>query len=443
MIKNTDGLSKQSIEPEIKLICDYWHQSASSKSPTQVIIEFKSLFLQGRVENLEVSQALEKIVASASELQFSQIFSHCFYLILDCWVEVKGLTHTEELINILELANQASSYDRRRKQLIQSIKSYQQTKAYNRLRAVISLLSYKAIDNNNARAAMAQALSSGSQEANLIDINTYLPRYTFLYSFFAPLQTENLDRLNQYILDLQCDRQQNFEFQLSKHLIYRFRLKQVAKMKLMSKGAEKIITKANNPLLLSEKAFKIALQQYFGKVDSNKTVLERARRFVADCSSRNSYQAFKQDLQRFLLRNIQPRNSNYQFDRELAAKLDNIFVQSNDKPLNDTLILQTCRQLFSFLVIDISETENTHKFANLIVNLGTAQTMTILTKIVLICPESRSDLEKKIALIVAHHQLVPIHDVPWLFKSLEHLLMAFSIYFGSIDVPVAKSVDGY
>ncbi|WP_319419670.1 hypothetical protein [Pleurocapsa sp. FMAR1] len=75
-----------------------------------------------------------------------------------------------------------------------------------------------------------------------------------------------------------------------------------------------------------------------------------------------------------------------------------------------------------------------------IINLGTAQMMMILIKIVLICPESKSDLEKRIALIASYYQLNAIQEIPWLFKTLEHLLIAFSIYFGNIDVSIAKSV---
>lgn len=61
-------------------------------------------------------------------------------------------------------------------------------------------------------------------------------------------------------------------------------------------------------------------------------------------------------------------------------------------------------------------------------------------KIVLICPESKPDLERKICSLVARYQLQNVRDFPWLIKSLEHLLIVFSVYYGSIDVPKAKSV---
>ncbi|MEO1005498.1 MAG: hypothetical protein AAFW67_06520, partial [Cyanobacteria bacterium J06638_38] len=117
----------------------------------------------------------------------------------------------------------------------------------------------------------------------------------------------------------------------------------------------------------------------------------------------------------------------------------NIFAQSDAKSINRTLILQTCRQLFSYLLVDPASSNNPQRFAELIANLGTAQVMMILVKIVLICPESKSDLEKKLCLFVSHYQLQSVQENFWLLKSLEHLLMAFSIYFGQLDVSLAKS----
>ena len=440
MIKNTDGLSKQLVEAESNLIYDYLYQYASKQPPTTVIRKLETLLIQGRIDNIRVSKALEKIIfSSLGKQQFAQILSHCFYLILDCWIGVgDSLDYVRDLIAIIKAVDRASSYDRRRKQLIQLIKNYQQTSDYCRLQAVISIISPRAIDYDNSREIMAKEISDDGQELNLTDINQYLFRYPFLYNYFTP-QTEDLEHLSQYIVELQNNRQQNFEIKLSKYLIYRFRLKQVAQIKLMSRGAGKIITRVSNPTLLSARAFQTALKQYLGKVDNNKTTLERSQRFIADNDGRNSYQVFKQDLYQFLIRNIKPRNDNYKFSHRLQTKLGEIFAQSNEKALNNTLILQTCRQLYSFLILDSANTQNSQKFANLIVNLGTAQVMIILTKLVLICPESKSDLEQKIALVTAHHQLDTIQDVPWLLKSLEHLQMALSIYFGNIDVPVTST----
>ena len=101
--------------------------------------------------------------------------------------------------------------------------------------------------------------------------------------------------------------------------------------------------------------------------------------------------------------------------------------------------MQTCRQLYSFLIVNSAVADRDDRFAELITNLGTA-VMLILTKIVLICPESKPDLEKKICSIVTRYQLQNVRNLPWLIKALEHLSIAFSIYFGKIDVPTVRSV---
>lgn len=439
MIKNINN-SAQPVDRASNIVYEYLLQCVNTKSPPEVIQEFKNLLIQGRNVDQTASKALEKIISSA-EGQFNTILSYCFYLILNSWSHApKSLSYLAQLWEILDLVNQTKSYDRRHLQLIQLIKDYQHSSAYFQLKAIMAIIDPQAVNNIvSANAAITNEESNHNNPINTTSIiNTYLPRYTYLYNYFLPQQFE-LNYLRKYLQALQENRQKNFEIQLSKHIIYRFRLQQVAKMKLLSKGAGKIITKVNNPSLLSEPAFRIALQQYLG-VDHGGTILQRSQRFVIDNNSRSSFQVFKQDLHRFLTNNIKPRNSNYNFSQELKQKLDDAFFQSDRKPLNDTLILQTCRQLYSFLITDTHSATDPNKLANLIVNLGTAQVMIILIKIVLICPESKSDLEKKIALIASYYQLNAIQEIPWLFKTLEHLLVAFSIYFGKIDVSIAKSV---
>ena len=211
-------------------------------------------------------------------------------------------------------------------------------------------------------------------------------------------------------------------------------------MKLLAKGAGKAISKADNPSLLSEKAFRIALKQYTGKIKNHNTIREQAQHFIAKNKLRHNYKEFKHDLCHFLTSGINPRNNTYKFKDRLKQKLSVIFIQSDNKSINRPIIRQTCRQLFSFLLVDPKVSKSPQKFADLIINLGTAQVMIILIKILLICPESKPDLEKKICLVVAHYQSQTVEDNLWLIKSLEHLLMAFSIYFGKVDVSLAKTV---
>lgn len=442
MTRDLDDSAKHSLASASEIIYEYLYQCATTKSPSLVIQEFKSLLVQGKSENTQVNKALEKIVfAFGEQKQFDAILSHCFYLILDCWSNTpESLSYGSELLGTFELVNHVRSYDRRRKQLIQLISNFQKTAVYCQLQAIITIINQQELTKLFlSNAIVTNEVTNDSNSISNSIINTFLVRYTYLYQYLLPENYE-FKQLAEFIKKLQNQRQQNFEFQLSKHIIYRFRLKQMARMKLLSKGAGKIITKVDNPTLLSEIAFKVALQQYLGKIDDQHTVLQQSQRFLAKNKLRSSYQEFKQDLHQFLTLQIQPRHSNSNFKSQLKQKLEQIFPQSDSKPLNKSLILQTCRQLFSFLVTDPANFSEPQKFRELITHLGTAQVMLVLVKITLICPESQSDLAKKLSTIVTYYQLHNIQDATWLIKTLEHLLMAFSIYFGKIDVSVAKSV---
>ncbi|MFM2312546.1 MAG: hypothetical protein RLZZ04_1822 [Cyanobacteriota bacterium] len=424
-----------------QLIHEYLRHKAATRPPSKLIQEFQNLLLQGRNADVQVSKALEQIIF-AGESQFNSFLSQCFYTILGVWLQQPGSTaYLDQLLSTLDIVCQAKSYDRCRKQLIQLIKNYQLTPSAEQLKLVTTLILpteviADQVGNSPVTNESTDHSSSNSTESSCL--NSQLTRYTYLYQHFIPQDLEVPELLEQ-INQLQSDRQQNFEILLSKHIIYRFRLKQLAKMKMMAKGAGKIITKVDNPSLLSDRAFQVALQQYVGKIEQDSTLLERSQRFSNENEYRPNYQVFKQDLHRFLTSNIKSRNSTYQFAKLLEQKLVDIFPQANEKPLNKTQILQTCRQLFSFLIPDPALNNHRDQFAELVANLGTAQAMMVLIKIALICPESKADLEKKICAIVLHYQYQTVQQNPWLIKSLEHLLIAFSIYFGKVDVSIAKS----
>lgn len=442
MIRDISGSSRQPIDQECDIVYEYLRQRSAIQSPPELIQEFQNLLQQGINKDSKISRILEKIIF-APKPRFEIFLSHCFYLILDCWLDTpESMVYVDQLLNILDVLGQTRSYDRRRKQLVQLVDNYQQSVSYLKLKAVIAIIHPQPTGNESGENFLITNEASGNNSSHSKKItNTYLLRYPYLYQHLLPSdeQFKQLHHLPLFIEQLRDKRQQDFEILLSKHIIYRFRLKQVARMKLLTKGAGKIITKVDNPSLLSEKAFRTALKHYVGKVDDKYTTLERAQRFVVENEQRKSYGEFKGDLYNFIVSDIKPRNSTYNFSSRFKQKFADIFPQSDAKSLNRTLILQTCRQLFSFLIVDHTVDHNPQRFSELIANLGTAQVMMILVKITLICPESKSDLEKKICFIVSHYQLQNIQEILWLIKSLEHLLVAFSIYFGNLDVSLVKS----
>lgn len=439
MIRDIKNSTRHQVNQECSTVYQYLHQRAAIQSPAELIQEFQNLLLQGRNQEQQVSLALEKIIL-ADHQQFYDFLNHCFYLILDCWIATpESMLYLQQLFATLEIISKIKSYDRRRKQLVKLIKGYQQTENYRQLQGLMVIINPFTTNNADENKTV---ISNETAEGEVNDSNeligSYLVRYPYLYSYFCAVNQE-FERLHGLVARLQHSRQHDYEVLLSQHVIYRVRLKQLAQLKLLAQGAGKAITKVDNPSLLSERAFRIALKQYTAEIDDQHTILEQAQHFVADNKFRLNYKQFKQDLHYFITNGIKPRNNSYQLKSGLKQKLGDIFPQSDAKPLNRTLILQTCRQLLSFLLVEPTASNNQQKFVELIANLGTAQVMMILVKIILICPESKPDLEKKLGAIISHYQLCNVSEALWLIKSLEHLLMAFSIYFGHLDVSVVRS----
>ena len=428
MVKDISG-STQHLDRQCSIVYEYLHHRAATQSPVKVIQEFQNLFQQGKNQNVRVSQALGEIILAPE--QFDEFLSNCFYTILNCWLDTESRLQIEKLLDVLDLISSHKSLDRRRKKLLRLIENYRESSSYLRLRAIIAIVKPQTSSEYHLKSSL---MNDSVSNNNGIEINSCLVRYPYLYKRLLP-QSDRFHSLELAIEQLAKDRQTEFEFLLSKYIIYRFRLKQLAKMKLLSR-TRKIITKVDSPSLLSQKDFKIALRQYIGKTD-NQTVVQRSRSFIAENKERNSYRVFKQDLHLFLTDNLTPKNNAYQFSNRLQHKLNEILPQSDAKPLNSSLILQTCRHLFSFLIVDFS-LSNPNRLKELITNLGTARVMLILVKITSICPQSKPDLERKICFLVTHYQQENVQNVVWLIKSLEHLLIAFSIYFGKIDVPIVS-----
>ena len=436
MINDISG-SIQAIDREGNIIYEHLRQRADSKSPSDVIQEFTNLLLLSRKTNIQVSKALETVLFSNRQQWLNTVLNNCCWIILDRWLDNRqSISYIPQLLDTFNVVIKAYSRNHYRKQLAQAIEDYQRSELHFKLRAAIAIINPENIKRCDLISLLTKGMTDGS-DRHIDSIDIYLPRYTYLYQNFLPnIQTKHTKSL---IKRLQKERQKEFEILLSQHIIYRFRLKQLARMKLLSKKANKVITKADNPSLLSDRAFTTVFKQYFGKVDGY-TLSQRAHLFIAQNELRTSYQLFKQDLYLFITKDITLINNTFKFENKLQAKLENIFAESNNKPLNRSLILQTCRQLFSFSIVDPVNSNNSLKITELIANLGTAQTTLILTKIVLICPESKADLEKKMCFLITHYQQQKAREVSWLIKILEHLLISLTICFGNIDTSLAKSI---
>ncbi|BAU64240.1 hypothetical protein STA3757_16110 [Stanieria sp. NIES-3757] len=426
MVKSNLNFTWQELNQEKGILYEYFRHYLSNQSPTEVLDEFRCLFIEGRSKQPNAREALEKIVFSQQgQEKFDYIINHCCHIIINAWSNQPEFQEfIPRLIDIFNSVNpQINYYDRRKKRLLQLVCDFKSTEQYLKLTRLVELLnSSQTIDLQNYK-----------------NVGDLAKRYFYLYKHLL-LGDEQSQAEKKLIREIQKNNQKYFEFQLSQHIIYRARLVQIARARQISQGAGKIIRRVNNPTLLSEKDLKIAIKQYMGKVNQEGTIWQSAQKFLTENKFRRSYKEYHRDLYHYLIDSVSSKQEDYQFANKLKQIFKQIKSPSNSPELTDVAMLSTCRQLLRYLVAATYKEPEHYQFIELIKYLGTVQTITLLIKIILICPQAKPDLEKRFAILFTHYQSYKLTEVPWLVKSLEHLLIVFSIYFGKIDLSIAKII---
>jgi hypothetical protein len=416
-----------------KIIYDYLREYLTAHSPEETITEFRCLFIEGISQNITVRNAIDALVYSKIKREkFFYVLNYCFYIIIVYWLNNRDRSYILPLLKLFDNFNYTAKYYTRRKQKITVlIQEFVRSTHYIQLKRVTAVVEHKTITENDRDTKIADLLG----------------RYTYLYQPLL-VREKNILELSDLIQKLQIERTKTFELKLAQHIIYRTRLIEIAKAQQFSHGAGKIIRRIPNPTLLSNKDLKIVLKQYIKKIDKKITLYQLSRKFVARNKQEISYREFKRNLYFYLIYNIEPKNNNYDFSKKLWDLLDGIYYQSDTLPIDDNLNLRTCRKLYQYLIISncdrasvaLRDRDRHNLLLKLISNLGTAQTAMLLVKIVLICPLIKTDLEQRLAILYSCYETKNIEDVPWMVKFFEHFLIAFSIYFGKIDISLAKAI---
>ena len=408
-----------------KIIYNYIRDYLKNHSPEAVILEFGCIFLEGISQNKSIRNALENIVFSTSKAEkFPYILNYCFHIVIDYWLKYQ---HSDRYIVELITRWQTTDYN---------------APAYSRLKNKVLLLNKEFIKSSQYQKLERIALILSYNPSLEIDKNLPLhhtfARYPYLYKPLIVGQ-ENTTELTELVQKLQKEKTTSFEIKLSQHIIYRTRLVEIAKAQQFSSGAGKIIQRVPNPTLLTHRNLKQIFKQYLTKIDRKNTLYQLSRKFILENQQGISYREFKRNLYFYLLADIESRKPSYNLPEKLWTIIDNLYYQSDTLPINQNLALRTCRKIYQSLIIS-SSTNNKHEFLlKLISGIGTAKTATLLVKIALICPPAKADLEQRLAILYSCYQDHKIKYVPWMIKLLEHVLVAFSIYFGKVDISLVKT----
>ena len=412
----------RSISPQEQMLYGHLLAHAEFESPEYLIERFQALFIDGvGYADPRIVAALDQIISDRGiDEYFHFILNRCCHILVNRWQSNPQLQYAVPLLlDLFELTpNQTvSGYSRSRqiRQLRQVVKKFTETEQYLTLK----------------RLALLIEGDSSSQDNDNRPLGNLIQRYPYLYEYCL-VSEDSPEAHHKHIRRMQAQAQQQFEVNLSHYVTYRVRQ---SRFKKTPTGAEarKRLKPVQNPTLLSDRELIKSLNYFAGKTHQGRSYRDTAHIFLESNRAAN-FGNFKRELYDYLCTSVDPAYGKRKFNKLLAEQLENTLPGNEDQPSNDFLLIRTCNQLLSFLILESSSKPQHFVFIDLINNLGPVLTTSLLIKLILLCKKVKPYLEKRFSTLFSHYEMASQSSVRWLVQMFEHMNVAMSMTFGSTDL---------
>lgn len=429
----------RSSSPEEQRLYDHLINCRKAESPEQLLERFQCLFIDSieypDAEILEILHALA--VSRLAAAEFKYILNRCCRILINFWwFQPSCRWAIAELVYLLQAAPRGTANLPSNQQLRRLVYQFLQTEEYQSLQRLAYVVEEgEDFDNPDyAKSRRIHRFYQGGDRGEGVprSLRNLIHRYPYLYPYC--LGNHSSDHEFETIRHLQAERQRKFERDLSRYMTYL-----VQQANGTSRPSELEI---KNPTLLSDSRLRRTVKHFICPVEGTSTYRDLARRFHLYSNQQQPYRVFKDNLYRYLITSIdaaKPDYGKHHFNGWLYTQLKNTLPQSDTQTLNKFLVTRTCHQLIDSLIANPQQFSNHLTFIDLINNVGATLTVGLLLKLLLLCNNLRSNLEKRFASLYKHYE--PVADgIDWLIESLENLQIAFSIHFGEVDFPCTSQL---
>jgi hypothetical protein len=406
---------------------DHLIHSVETQSPDEVIDRFRKLFIDAvGYSNLEVWKAVKEVVsADFVDREFKFILNRSCYILINRWLMQPRLhPYIPELISLFETTPVGIAHSRTAKRMRSLTQTFVQSEQYLALKRLVQIM-------NETAAAQ--------HENGTMLLGNLIRRYPCLYEH-SLLTEDSSDEQRRRILGLRSQAMRQFELDLSQYVTHqhRHRLRQCMDDAPSAETGVNVgllvLPTVQNPTLLSDRQLSDALQQFAGKVDGSNTHRDLANQFLTYSRWSRCYRSFKQELYEYLISVIDPNYGKHHFNQQLCQYLKDTLSHCDYQEVNDFLVVETCKKLLNFLVVESPQRPNHSRFIDLTGNIGILLTISLLLRIVLLCRAVRPWLEKRFSILFKLHEDTTTDRVNWLVEALEHLNIALSTNFGTIKL---------
>lgn len=414
-------------------IYNHFLQLVDQESSEEIIQRFRILFINcSEYPDREVSKALERIIPLLQvEEEFNFILNRCCHIVIN-----RKRVHNykkEVLLDLIKLFDGIQNKSRHyygyhsSKRIFDLVCAFTKSEQYLTLKRFTELMNQDVRSHRNTDSALAQPL------------RTLIPRYPYLYQHCL-ITSDNSYEHQQAIRKMKRQKQKKFEIDLSHYVTHQMRNGITTNSKFkdsnFTESSWEDINKIQNPTLLSDRELLSGIRKFVGKVENGQNYRDYAKSFITYAKQPQSYSCFKESFYEYLSTSFDgdSRHVNCQFKEKIYKQLKNTMPHNDHQKMNDFLLMKTCNQILGFLVVESIKKPQHFFFINLISNMGSIATTSLLLKIVLVSYRVKPYLEGRFAILFNHYETHTRESVKWLIKVLENLQVALSTNFGNIDL---------
>jgi hypothetical protein len=432
-----------------QLLYDHLIACRKTESPQELLERFYALFVDGvEYEDADILASLYRVATARNASDhFKYVLNRSSRILMNYWWFQPGYRWAiSELVYLLQMPPRRSAGHPAVHQLHQLVRQFHQTEecqALQRLAQVVEQGEGSTEDNppprppiQTAQGTLSLSLASRKElyrkEFEAKPLRNLIHRYPYLYPHCLSGQVSSNTEF-EAIRHLQIARQKKYERELARYTTEWVR---------QSTNTAQNPIAVQNPTLLSESQLRSAIKHFTGPIAGSSTYRDLARRFVAFSAQPQPYQSFKEGLHRYLITSIdnaEPSYSQHHFQDWLSSQLQNTLPQNDPQPVNSFLITRTCQQLIESLIAPPHQVGNHLMLVDLINNLGATVMTGLLLKLMLIYNNLKSAVEKQLSILYKHYEPVT-NGTEWLVASLENVQLAFSLHYGSVQLPCLSQI---
>ncbi|MEM7553223.1 MAG: hypothetical protein AAF378_03840 [Cyanobacteria bacterium P01_A01_bin.84] len=367
-------------------------------SPENALKKFKSLFIDSLISSKpNTSSGIYKILLGSNELEFRYTIKRCSYILINNWESNRKYIYIQNLVDLF------TEY-----KLIQNDYSYSGNVFRTWLDNFIESEDYQEL-----------TLFARKHQENVQG------NWVYRYSAYL-LVAQSLDKDNPL-------EQQEAARKLSRKLKNKFKF-ELAMYIARSQSSKSHITRYNNPSIFGDNVLHLIktivlkrgvfsygnLANIFIKQIQNQTFLE-----------------FKYSLQKYLIYSVKETDNIKKLKKYLSDKILLWRPEHHEIIVNKELILRACTKVINFLTSD-NGNKPSPAFESLISQGHSLTLVIILLKIILICHNSRSHLEMRIANLINYYKDYSEIECKSFVSFIEIFNITFAIYADNVEYNLIK-----